>query len=117
MKTVLYHNQSCSKSQDTYKILNDLSIDYEVVNYLTNPPSKEELKKILSMLAIPAEELVRKNEQIFLQNYLDKKLSEDEWIDAMIEHPILIERPIVVHGYKAAIGRPIEKILNLFNPN
>ena len=114
MKTILYHNQSCSKSQDAYKQLNDLSIDYEVVNYLTNPPSKEELKKILSMLAIPAEELVRKNEHIFKQNYLDKNLTEDEWISAMIEHPILIERPIVVHGDKAAIGRPLQQVINLF---
>ncbi len=114
MKTILYHNQSCSKSQDAYKQLNDLSIEYEVVNYLTNPPSKEELKKILSMLAIPAEELVRKNEQIFKQNYLDKNMTEDEWIDAMIEHPILIERPIVVHGDKAAIGRPLQQVINLF---
>ena len=94
--------------------MNELSSDFEVINYLENTPSKTELKELLSLLKIPAEALIRKNEPVFIQHFSKKQLSEDEWIEAMIDYPILIERPIVVHGNQAVIGRPIQQVLALF---
>ena len=114
MKTILYHNQNCSKSCAVLEKLDDLAVKYEVVNYLEKVPSKTQLKEILSLLNIPAEKLIRKNEAVFIELFQDKILTEDEWIEAMLSYPILIERPIVIHKNKAAIGRPIELALNLF---
>lgn len=114
MKVILYHNQSCSKSNAAFKLLTELAVDFKVVNYLEETPTKEELIRILAMLKIPAEMLIRKNEIVFRQLFEGKLLNENEWIEAMITYPTLIERPIVVCGSKAAIGRPIDQILNLF---
>ena len=91
-----------------------LNSDVEVIEYLKNPPSEKELKLILNLLQIPAEALIRKGEAIFKENFKGKTLTESEWITAMVQFPKLIERPIVIHGNKAAIGRPIEKVLELF---
>lgn len=114
MKTILYHNQNCSKSRAVFDLLSELAPEMEIINYLENPPNSEELKNMLSLLNIPAKDLVRKNEPVFIEHFDKNQLSEDEWIEAMIKYPILIERPIVVHGSKAAIGRPIERVLDLF---
>lgn len=115
MKTVIYHNNQCSKSRLTLEAVRQLDADVKVIEYLKNPPSSKELKSILKMLQIPAEALIRKGEAIFTENFKGKTLSETEWIDAMVQFPKLIERPIVIHGNKAAIGRPIEKVLELFD--
>ena len=114
MKTILYHNQNCSKSCAVLESMNTLSSDFEVINYLENTPSKTELKEILSFLQIPAQELIRKNEAVFMEHFKDCDLSEAEWIDAMLKYPILIERPIVIHDGRAAIGRPLERVIELF---
>ncbi len=114
MKTILYHNQNCSKSCAAYNQVSILAPDLDIINYLEETPSATELEHILSLLKITPLELIRKNEPIFLKYFLDKQLSDEEWVDVMIKHPILIERPIVIHGNKAAIGRPIENVLNLF---
>ena len=85
-------------------------IGFEFVKYLENVPTKQELQNIISLLAIEPIALVRKNEAIWKENYKDKQLSNNEIIDAMIANPKLIERPIVINGNKAVIGRPTEAI-------
>lgn len=84
--------------------------DFEVIKYLEEVPTKEELREILGCLGITPEMLVRKNEAVWKEKYRGKLLSDEEILDAMIEHPRLIERPIVIKGNKAVIGRPTERI-------
>ena len=109
----IYHNPRCRKSRETLAMLEEKGQTPEVVEYLKNVPTKEELKEILSLLGIPAEKLLRKGEAIFKENFKGKSLSDDEWIDAMVEYPKLIERPIVINKGKAAIGRPPEQVLDI----
>jgi len=112
-KMKIYHNPRCSKSRQTLALIEEKGTDVEIVEYLNDVPTKEELKKILSQLGIPVEKLLRKGEAEFKENFKGKILSDDEWIDAMIEYPKLIERPIVVSGNKAVLGRPPENVLEL----
>ncbi|MAN26777.1 MULTISPECIES: arsenate reductase (glutaredoxin) [Mesonia] len=109
----IYHNPRCSKSREGLQLLQESGKDFQIVKYLDIPMKKEEIKKVLELLEISAEELVRKNEKVWKENYKGKELSEDEIISAMQEHPKLIERPIVVKDKKAVIGRPPEKIKDL----
>lgn len=111
----IYHNQRCSKSRQTLAILNSrLDCDVEVIDYLKSPPSVDQLKSILSMLDMKPLELMRRNESVFRSERLDQAdLNNDELIAKMTEHPILIERPIVVVGNQARIGRPPEQVLEL----
>ncbi|WP_313189115.1 arsenate reductase (glutaredoxin) [Sphingobacterium sp.] len=109
----IYHNNMCSKSRATLRLLQEGREEIEVQEYLKQVPSKAELKEILKMLQMKPLDLIRKNEVIFKENYKDKNLSDEEWIDIMLANPVLIERPIVVKDGKAAIGRPIEKIIEL----
>lgn len=109
----IYHNPRCSKSRDSFNLLKEKKLDFETVEYLKTPLTKEELKDVLVKLNIPAQELIRKGEKDFKENFKGKELSEDEWVDAMLAFPKLIERPIVVKGDKAVIGRPIEKVIEL----
>ncbi len=114
-KIKIYHNNRCSKSRNGLCIIEDSKQDFEVVNYLQNPPTKSELKDLLKMLNFLPIELVRKGEKIWKENYKGKELSDTEIITAMIENPKLIERPIVVKGNKAVIGRPEGNITMLLN--
>lgn len=109
----IYHNPRCSKSRQTLELLKSKVEDIEVVDYLKTPLQEQELKEVIAYLGIKPEELVRKKEQIFKDEYKGKQLDDNEWIKAMIEHPKLMERPIVVNGNKAAIGRPPEDVLNI----
>ncbi|MBV2225616.1 MAG: arsenate reductase (glutaredoxin) [Sphingobacterium mizutaii] len=109
----IYHNNMCSKSRATLNLLQEGQEEIKIQEYLKQVPSKAELKEILSMLKMKPLDLIRKNEAIFKENYKDKNLSDEEWIDIMLANPVLIERPIVVKDGKAAIGRPIEKIIEL----
>ena len=109
----IYHNPRCSKSRQTLALIEEKGGKAEIVEYLKYVPTKAELKEILSMLNIPAEKLLRKGEAIFKEKYKGKDLSQDEWIEAMIENPKLIERPIVIEGNKAVLGRPPENVLEL----
>ena len=112
---IIYHNPRCSKSRQTLEILNEQDVDTEIVLYLENPPSAEELTSILAMLNISARDLLRKGEPDYKTlNLADPNISETEIVIAMTEHPKLIQRPIVIKGGKAAIGRPPELILELF---
>jgi arsenate reductase len=85
----------------------------EVVEYLKTPPTAAELKAILQKLNMKPEELLRKVEKLYKESYVGKQLSDEEWIQVMVENPILIERPIVVKGNKAVVGRPTEKVMEL----
>lgn len=112
MSAKIYHNTRCSKSRATVAILEQNDVDFEVVNYLVEPPSEIELKDILKDLGISARELMRKGETKYKELGLsDKSLSEKELISAMLEFPILIERPIVRTEKGVAIGRPPENII------
>ncbi len=106
----IYHNPRCSKSRQGLEIVENSSKEFEVVKYLDNTPSEEELKEIISLLDISPIQLVRKNEQVWKDNFKGKDLSESEIIKAMVDNPKLIERPIVINGNKAVIGRPPETI-------
>lgn len=106
----IYHNNRCSKSRLGVQLLEASGKDFEIINYLQKVPSKEELQNIIQMLGIQPIALVRKNEKIWKENYKGKTLSDTEIIDAMHEYPKLIERPIVINGKKAVIGRPTENI-------
>jgi len=111
--TTIYHNPRCSKSRQTLQILEEKNEDISIIKYLEEPPTKKELKQILELLNIKPIALVRKNEQIWKDNFKGKDLSQNEVIDAMIANPKLIERPIVVKNNKATIGRPPENVLNI----
>lgn len=106
----IYHNPRCRKSREGLGIVEKSGQDFEVVKYLEEVPTKEDLRKILGCLAITPDMLVRKNETIWKENFRGKLLSDDEILDAMIKYPKLIERPIVVKGDKAVIGRPTERV-------
>ncbi|MBL8408462.1 MAG: arsenate reductase family protein [Candidatus Accumulibacter sp.] len=88
-------------------------VDAEIVDYLKTPPSHEELRELLRKLGMRPSELVRRGEAVFKEHYAGRSLSDDEWLEALLTHPILIERPIVVCGDRAVLGRPPEKVLDL----
>lgn len=106
----IYHNPRCSKSRQGLEILENSGKEFEIIKYLENIPSYSELLSIIEKLQIKPIDLVRKNETIWKENYKGKKLSDKEIISAMIQKPKLIERPIVINGNKAVIGRPLENI-------
>jgi len=109
----IYHNPRCGTSRKTLGMIQDAGIEPEIVLYMKEPLSAKELKETISKLGISAEDLLRKKEQIFKDNFKGKSLSEDEWIEAMVEFPKLMERPIVIKGKKAILGRPPENVLAL----
>lgn len=106
----IYHNSRCKKSHEALALLEESDENFEVINYLENTPSKGELQKVIKALGISPQDLVRKNESIWKENYKGKSLTDEEVILAMLQHPKLIERPIVINGNKAVIGRPKELI-------
>lgn len=109
----IYHNARCGKSRCAFEILEKSGKEFEVIKYLENVPSKEKLKEIISKLKISPIELVRQNESIWKEQFKGKDLSDAAIIEAMVLNPILIERPIIINGNKAIIGRPPEKILDI----
>lgn len=111
----IYHNNSCSKSNCALTILEESGQEFEVINYLETTPSADELVVIIQQLGIKAYDLIRKTEKVYIEKYEGKDLSEQEWIAAMIEDPILIERPILVSGDRAVIARPTERIYELLH--
>ncbi|WP_370100977.1 arsenate reductase (glutaredoxin) [Xanthomarina gelatinilytica] len=109
----IYHNPRCSKSRNGLEIIKESGKNFEIVTYLENTPTKEELKQLINLLNIPADDLIRKNEAAWKENFKDKNLTQEQLIEAMVSFPNLIERPIVINGSKAVIGRPPEKILEI----
>ena len=106
----IFHNPRCGKSREGLQLLENSGKDFKVVNYLKDVPSEEELKSIINKLKIKPIDLVRQKEKIWIENFKSKVLSDDEIVRAMVQNPILIERPIVINGDKAALGRPPENI-------
>ncbi len=114
MTTTIYHNPRCSKSRQTLQLLKDNNIEPAVIEYLKSPPSAPVIDNILNLLNIEPRELMRKNETSYKVNNLDNPaLTRAELIAAMVQHPILIERPIVVSNNQAVIGRPPENVLEI----
>ncbi len=112
-QVTIYHNPRCSKSRQTLELLQKNNIEPEIVEYLKTPPNAAELQDILAKLNLSAEQLMRKKETVYKELGLAGINDEDELITAMINNPKLIERPIVISGDKAAIGRPPEAVLDI----
>ncbi len=109
-KAIIYHNPRCSKSRETLKILEDRGASYEIVEYLKTPPTKEALKEIARKLGMKPLDFVRKGEKLYKEKYAGQELTDEQWYEVLAENPVLIERPIVVKGDNAAIGRPPENV-------
>lgn len=114
-KITLWHNPRCSKSRNAATLLEEKGVEAEVVKYLDTPPNKEEIREVLKMLGISARELMRTKEAIYKELGLKEVEDEEKLIEAMAENPKLIERPVVIKDGKAAIGRPIENIIELLD--
>tara|TARA_X000000368_G_scaffold400325_1_gene372102 strand:- start:702 stop:1049 length:348 start_codon:yes stop_codon:yes gene_type:complete len=114
MSVTIFHNPRCSKSRQTLSLIQEKNIDINIIEYLKTPPDISQLKQILKQLGYEPRQLMRKSEQIYKDLDLgnENKTAED-LIIAMTQNPILIERPIVLSGEKAAIGRPPESVLNI----
>ncbi len=113
METTILHNPRCGKSRQTLKLLHEKGENVQIVEYLKNVPSVDEMTLIINKTGLKPEELIRKNERIFKEHFKGKALSDKDWIKAMVENPILIERPIVIKENKAALGRPPEDVLRI----
>ncbi|WMJ71656.1 arsenate reductase (glutaredoxin) [Cytophagaceae bacterium ABcell3] len=106
----IYHNPRCRKSREALAFLKEQNIEPEIVEYLKTPPTKEELSEVINKLGIKAEDLIRKKEAVYKENFKGQSLSDEEWIEAMAQNPVLIERPIVIKGDKAYIARSQEAL-------
>ncbi|NUM32308.1 MAG: arsenate reductase (glutaredoxin) [Bacteroidetes bacterium] len=109
----IYHNTRCTTSCKTLELLKSKGLNPEIIDYLKNPPTLDELKDLIKKLGIPPENLVRKKEKIFIENYSNNSFSDDEWLELLAQNPKLIQRPIVVNGNRAIIGRPPENVIKL----
>ena len=111
----VYHNPRCTKSRNSLAYLDEKGVSYDVHLYLQDSLTNKEFKQILIKLGMKPQELLRKNEAIFKEQFKGKELTDDQWIEAMIESPKLMERPIVVKGNRAVVARPTEKINELLD--
>ena len=114
MTVIIYHNPRCTKSRETLALLRARDIEPKIVEYLSSPPSAAELKAILKKLGLKPRDVVRQKEPRYAELGLkDRKISDDALIALIVANPILLERPIVVSGGRAAIGRPPESVLKI----
>ena len=113
MDITIYHNPRCSKSRQTLRLIEDQGITPRIVEYLADTPDAQELTEIIRLLGVPARDIMRTGEAIYKDLGLKDETSETALITAMVHHPVLIERPIVVSDGKAAIGRPPEAVLKI----
>jgi arsenate reductase len=114
MAVTIYHNPRCMKSRQTLALLQKKGVDLKIVEYLKTPPDAKTLSSILDKLGMEPRELMRRKEAPYKAKKLDnEKLTRKQLIDAMVADPVLIERPIVLSGRKAAIGRPPESVLDI----
>ena len=109
----IYHNSRCSKSRETLDLLKSSELDFEIVEYLKEKLTKNQIQVLINKLGLKPLELVRKNEAIWKENFKDKVLTNNEIVEILSENPTLIERPIIELDNKAVIGRPPENIFNL----
>lgn len=110
---IMYHKPTCSTSRNALGLLKDQGIEPEIRLYVKEPPTQKELTELIKKLGIKAEELVRKKEKLYKEEYADKKLNQREWVKVLSQNPILIERPILIKGNKAVVGRPADRVLEL----
>ena len=110
----IFHNPRCSKSREALNLLKEQGAVIEIKEYLKIPPTHDELKTLLAKLNCKATEIIRTKEDLFIAKYKNKNFSEEEWIQILSENPILIERPIIIKGNRAIIGRPPELVKQLF---
>lgn len=110
----IYHNSRCGKSRDCLAFIEQSGKEYQVIKYLEDVPTFDQLSDIIRKLKINPIELVRRKEKIWIENFKNKTMSDKDIIEAMISNPILIERPLVIYGEKAVIARPLEKVIALF---
>lgn len=110
----IYHNPSCSKSRQTLELIKKEGIEPEIVLYKKTPPSIAELKDVITKTGLKPLDVIRKGEKIFKEKYKGTEHTDDEWIEIMVAHPQLIERPIVIKGNKAILGRPPQNVVELF---
>ncbi|UOE37119.1 arsenate reductase family protein [Chryseobacterium oryzae] len=104
------HNSNCSKSNAVLEYLDENGVQFEIIDIVKDPLTVLELKTILKKLNQPVENMVRKNEKLYLEKYAGKEFSEDEWLEILAENPSLIQRPILIKGSVAMIGRPVENV-------
>ena len=112
-KVTIFHNPRCSKSRSALELLRARGIEPVIVEYLKTPPTRAELEELLRKLRMRAEDVVRKSEETYKTRYAQKTLNDVQWLDALVAHPVLLERPIVVKGESAVMGRPPENVLQL----
>ena len=112
-KLSIYHNPRCSKSREALEIINASGCEVDVINYQKRRLSKKEIKELLAKLNLKPIDIIRSKEEIFIKKFKDKKFTDAEWIQLIIDNPILLERPIVVSNYSAIIARP-PKLLEEF---
>jgi len=113
MKYTIYHNPRCGKSRQALTYLQEKGAKIEVIEYLKTQPTQKEIIDVLSKLNLSAFDLIRKDESVFKENFKGKNLLEKEWIEVLVQHPILIQRPIVIKGDKAVVARPLELIAEI----
>jgi arsenate reductase len=113
MSILIYHNGECNKSNSTSAILQEKGLDVTYKFYLHEELTVKELQGVLKKLQLPATEILRKIEPLYIEQYEGKEMSEDEWLKIIVANPILLQRPIVVNGDKAVIARPPEKVLEI----
>lgn len=115
-KTTILHNPRCSKSRAAMELLQSRGLEVQVIKYLETPPTAEQLGQIVALLGLKPVDLIRQGEPLFDKLGLaDKSLSDAQWLDVLVDNPQLIERPIVVHNGRAAIGRPVERIVEILD--
>lgn len=110
---IIFHNNRCSKSREALELLKQNNCEIEIRDYLNIPPSQKEIKEILELLKCKPIDIVRKTETLYKENFKDKKITDKNWIEILSKNPILIERPIVIDGNKAVIGRPPALVIDL----
>ena len=110
---IIYHKSNCSTSLEALRLLKQAGVQPLIKEYIVDPPTQKELRELLKMLGCKAIDIVRKKEPLYKEQFADKKMSNAEWIRVLSKNPVLIERPIVIEGNKALIGRPPETVLNL----
>lgn len=111
----IWHNPKCSKSREALKLLEERGESFETVKYLDTPPSRTDIVELLAKLGISARDLMRTKEDIYKELGLKAISDEEKLIDALVEYPKLIERPIIIRGNRAVIGRPIEKVVEILD--
>jgi arsenate reductase (glutaredoxin) len=114
-KITIYHNARCSKSREVMDLLKENDCEIEVVEYMKETPTKKELKDLLMKLGLKPLDIIRTNEPLFEKKFRNKKFTDAEWIQIILENPVLLQRPILVDGYKAIIGRPVARVVDLLN--